>query len=601
MIAFRTLATATTLAVALLTTLPACQQTERIPGVQRPAHPMVDGLPNGRTRGTVELPTIDLTGNTVAWTTFEPTIIDTRTFPQPATQGAPWNGDTRRPGRLLPPHSRDKTLPEGPTNDLTSGGLLDRGRVDAGPLFPAIYQTPWTPPDPSIAVGPNNVVVSVNMAIAIYDRAGNEQFFSNLDSTGDPGFFEEVGAGDFTFDPKCFYDPAIERFVILALEVYNNPDEGWMTIAISDDSDPNGIWYKYRTWAVITDEGREYWPDYPGLGFDDNAFYVTANMFGFQSGFAGVLFRAFPKAPMLDGDPVTVIDVRDPNGASAQVAQCLDSRDTPLFVSRRSSSRLRLQAIEDPLGTPNLVTVDVDVPEYQGPSGDAPNLNGGELDTLDGRIMNVMWRDSGLWTAHAVRGTGGNTKSRWYHFDMSGFPGGGTPSLIESGDIDLGSGTYSFFPAIAANRFGDAAMVFARSNAQEYASIQATGRRAGDPAGTMGLPIQLAIGDAGTNGRWGDYFDITVDPTDDSTFWLVGEYATTFNGEVGWQTWVGTLEVSCPADVNGDDVVNVNDILAILAAYGSNNPDGDANGDGTVNVNDVLIVISSWGNCPGNP
>ncbi|MDG2094105.1 MAG: dockerin type I repeat-containing protein [Phycisphaerales bacterium] len=575
-----------------------CQQAKRT--MILPAHPVADGLPKGRTRGTVELPTIDL-GDGYAKTSVVPTIIDTRTFNATNGQAPPWRGDTRRPGKVLPAHKRDKSLPQDPPNRLEAGGLLRQSRVDAGPLFPAIYQTPWTPPDPNIAVGPEHVVVTVNMAIAFYDRDGNEQFIANLDETGDPGFFEDVGAGGFTFDPKCFYDASIDRFVVLALEVYQDQNEGWMTIAISDDSDPNGIWYKYRTWSVITVDGNEYWPDYPGFGFDSNSFYVTCNLFGFSGGFAGAIYRRYPKAPMSSGNPIVFQDFLDGSSASVQVAQCLDPRSAPLFVSRAGSSRLKIQSLTTDTIPPQLVTSEVDVPNAENPNQDAPNLGGGNLSTLDGRIMNVTWNDSGLWTAHAVRGTNNNTKSRWYHIDTNNFPSG-TPVLAESGDVDLGSDVFTFFPAIAVNRYGDAAMVFAKSLASEYASIQATARRSGDPAGTMGVPVQLAQGNAGTEGRWGDYFDIAVDPLDNSTFWIVGEYVQEFsNGDKGWQTWVGTIEVSCPGDITGDNVVNVDDLLTVLAGYNQLDSDSDVNGDGVTNVNDILIVIASWGSCPGTP
>jgi hypothetical protein len=54
---------------------------------------------------------------------------------------------------------------------------------------------------------------------------------------------------------------------------------------------------------------------------------------------------------------------------------------------------------------------------------------------------------------------------------------------------------------------------------------------------------------------------------------------------------------SCPADVNGDDVVDVLDLLAIIVAWG--NPGGaeDVNGDGIVDVLDLLAVITAWGPC----
>jgi hypothetical protein len=51
----------------------------------------------------------------------------------------------------------------------------------------------------------------------------------------------------------------------------------------------------------------------------------------------------------------------------------------------------------------------------------------------------------------------------------------------------------------------------------------------------------------------------------------------------------------CPADVNDDGVVNVLDLLAVLAAWGpcSGCPE-DINGDNTVNVLDLLAVLGTW-------
>lgn len=53
----------------------------------------------------------------------------------------------------------------------------------------------------------------------------------------------------------------------------------------------------------------------------------------------------------------------------------------------------------------------------------------------------------------------------------------------------------------------------------------------------------------------------------------------------------------CPADVNGDGVAGVNDLLAIIGAWGETGGPEDVNGDGTVDVSDLLSVISAWGPC----
>ena len=52
-------------------------------------------------------------------------------------------------------------------------------------------------------------------------------------------------------------------------------------------------------------------------------------------------------------------------------------------------------------------------------------------------------------------------------------------------------------------------------------------------------------------------------------------------------------------DVNGDGNVAVDDILAVIAAFGAcAGCDEDVNGDGVVNVNDLLFIINCWnGEC----
>jgi hypothetical protein len=44
-------------------------------------------------------------------------------------------------------------------------------------------------------------------------------------------------------------------------------------------------------------------------------------------------------------------------------------------------------------------------------------------------------------------------------------------------------------------------------------------------------------------------------------------------------------------------VVNVDDLLDVIAAFGQTDGSGDTNGDGVCDVNDVLEVINAWGPC----
>ena len=48
-----------------------------------------------------------------------------------------------------------------------------------------------------------------------------------------------------------------------------------------------------------------------------------------------------------------------------------------------------------------------------------------------------------------------------------------------------------------------------------------------------------------------------------------------------------------PGDVDMDGDCDIDDLLALLAAWGTNDPNADLNGDGIVNIDDLLILLSN--------
>jgi len=53
----------------------------------------------------------------------------------------------------------------------------------------------------------------------------------------------------------------------------------------------------------------------------------------------------------------------------------------------------------------------------------------------------------------------------------------------------------------------------------------------------------------------------------------------------------------CPEDINGDGVVNTEDLLILLGNWG-NSGDGDIDNNGVVNTQDLLALLAAWGDCP---
>ena len=58
----------------------------------------------------------------------------------------------------------------------------------------------------------------------------------------------------------------------------------------------------------------------------------------------------------------------------------------------------------------------------------------------------------------------------------------------------------------------------------------------------------------------------------------------------------------CNLDLNNDGLVNVMDVLILIAEWGEcNQCSADINEDGYVQIQDILILIGAWGPCPDSP
>jgi hypothetical protein len=159
------------------------------------------------------------------------------------------------------------------------------------------------------------------------------------------------------------------------------------------------------------------------------------------------------------------------------------------------------------------------------------------LDTVDDRLINAVYRDGSIWTAHTVNQSG-RAAARWYELQASPL------ALIQSGTV-ADSTRHFFFPSIAVNSAGDVVLGCSGSHSGEYAGAWYTGRKVGDPTGAMAAPVLYRAGNSPQNNidsfgrnRWGDYSLTVTDPSD-GTFWTMQEYANTTDR---WGTHVAQLD-----------------------------------------------------------
>jgi len=471
-----------------------------------------------------------------------PCVVESSWSHHPQIEAAP---EQPRP-RIVPIHK----LPIPAGQKPEDRGFSPRPRCYAS--FSGINDTGWIPPDPTLAVGPNHIVETVNSTVAWFDKStGALQFAAPFDSSGSPGFFEGVGAGSFCFDPRCLYDDIAGRFVVMCAEVYSST--AFIDIAVSDDNDPNGTWYAYQTDAVTTVGASTYWVDYPSLGFDDVGYYVTGNLFDFSSGGSGgAKYRIFDKSTMLSGGTVAYTDLRDSGSFSVQAGEHHSTPNAPFFMSINSTTSLKLQAIKTPITNPTLVTTTISVNTFASPP-DAPNLGGSGIDTLDGRLINLEHRAGKLVCGHGVEiNSNGKSTARWYEVNCKTWPQSGSPFLKQSGDVDIGdkvSDTAAWYPALSYNGNGGIGMTFAYSGTNEYAGIAYATHKTTDTGGVMTQIVRVQQGlDSYSNFRWGDYFDCCPDPSDATKFWGVGEFTRSSNS---WGTRLFDFDTTWDAPTTG--------------------------------------------------
>ena len=112
-----------------------------------------------------------------------------------------------------------------------------------------------------------------------------------------------------------------------------------------------------------------------------------------------------------------------------------------------------------------------------------------------------------------------------------------------------------------------------------------------------GIPDECDIGYY----YWSDDWDGNGIPDECEADCNDNGYTDYFDILMGWSEDVnGDIipdECQCIADITSDNMVDVEDLLAIIGYWGSDGPLGDVNQDGTVDVSDLLIVVGNWGPC----
>jgi len=421
-----------------------------------------------------------------------------------------------------------------------------------------VFGFAFVPPDTNGAVGASQYVQMVNVTIAVYSKSNGtlqlgpapihslwDGFGGLCENGGETATYSDGG------DPIVLYDHLANRWLVSQLQYDETFTHTAQCVAISTSSDATGSYNRYEF-----DFGENF-PDYPKFGVWPDGYYNSINVF--PKKFAGAEACAFDRSAMLAGQAAKAICFQQPPTVSSLLPADLDGSMLPpsgapnYFVGLADATHLNLFRFHADFANPDASTFSGPVLIDVAPFDEICGVNsrsciaepepGEKVDGLSDRVMfRLAYRNFGdhetLVANHTVKG-GALGGVRWYEIRNPG----STPSVFQQGTI-VDPDTDFWLGSIAMDRVGDMAVGFSAMSKRDFSSVYVAGRKPSDPAGSMSGPLILAVGSGvqfNSFKRWGDYSSMTVDPTDDCTFWFTQEYYVS-TGSFNWATRVGAFK-----------------------------------------------------------
>ncbi|HEY2397054.1 MAG TPA: hypothetical protein VGH81_13910 [Rudaea sp.] len=434
-------------------------------------------------------------------------------------------------------------------------GIDGVGKGFSGPQ--GAFTVQYAPPDTVGAVGATQYVQIVNVGMAVFNKSTKAVVYGPVPTSTLWSGFGGQCETDNDGDAVVVYDKAANRWIISQFAVGTTPY--LQCVAVSQTSDATGAWYRYAfSYGSV-------FPDYPKMGVWPDGYYETFNMFTGNT-FSGAKLCAFNRTAMLTGAAATQqcfqlsssfggVLPSDFDGATAPPA------GSPNFMLNFGTNSLNLWKFHVDWTTPANSTLST--AKNLAVAAFTPACGGGtcvpqsgvkqQLDSLADRLMfRLSYRNFGTYESllvnHSVQvSSGGKGKPtsysgvRWYELRA---PNAAAPTVFQQSTFAPDT-SYRWMGSIAQDKQGNMALGYSASSSSLFPSIRYTGRLKTDPVNTMQAEATIIAGTGSQTGqnlaRWGDYSAMTVDPTDDCTFWYTDEYIKA-NGAFNWSTRIGSFK-----------------------------------------------------------
>ena len=437
-----------------------------------------------------------------------------------------WHGNKVVPGKGLP-NGDDPLL-------YLQENVVTKSSRDPILTFETTSNTA-TPSDPTGEIGRDYYFASWNSSFR----------FFNIDGTtaSPPSSLSTLFGNDESGDPIAMYDSEADRYIITSM------GGSGLNFAISQTNDPIlGGWHVYNASSFGTD-GQ--FPDYPKYSIWSDGYYCTTNTS------ANNLY-VLERDKIIDGDPTASIQgfnapqMITSGFASAQVLDITNDdhpaagNATMVYLQDDAwnqvlTDHLKIWTINIDWENPNNSSMST---PYQLPTssftsvfdgGSFANLtqsSGPDIDAMQATLMNqAQFRkfpthNSAVFNfvVDVLSGSDEQAAVRWYELRQDA---DGEPWVIyQEGTYTAPDGRHAFGASMAMDIQGNIGMGYTSMSETAPITLRYTGRYANDPSGQMTIEENL-IGQSNAtnpNTRYADYAHMSVDPSNDKTFWFISEY-----------------------------------------------------------------------------
>lgn len=435
----------------------------------------------------------------------------------------------------------------------------------------------FIPPDTMGAVGRTQYFETTNGAYAVFDKYTGQR----LSLVSDVAFWAAAGQTGANGDSRVMYNAAAGRWIAISF----GASTADIQIAISDTDNALGSWQSTKFTGFAGGVA-----DYPTLALDNNAVYIGTN--NFTSSFQGTTLNVIPLNSLFGNGAPSVTGMKQ---FSTAFPGTFEDRGFALQGVNSTSGGTTGKVLAaslfnyDSLGftVNNLTSTDesgatlgavnyLGQAAFQSPGpGRQPSVaiaaNQRVIATLDERISSSVYEVNGrIYMVNTVDDlTDGLDESRVRYTILDA----NTFAILDEGNI--GEAGYDYYQgSIAVNEFGEVAIGYNRSGLDPTTGkisfmAQLFRTMADGSLQSMGSEMLLkeSLVDDYHNGslfgqpaagrqRWGDYSQVSVDPSNAHNFYLIGQFAREYNNAAGghpggtggsrWGTFIAVLTTPVP-------------------------------------------------------